>query len=78
MYYTLIFIININKRGESMIKEIKDCNKYKSRLNTVLSELEPLEDGVDCDYSYVIVCLQQATQQLERRREQLQKKGRTL
>ena len=59
------------------IKEIKRLKNYNTRLTTVLSELEVLEDGVDCDYSYTIICLQQATRQLERRREQLQKRGRT-
>ena len=58
------------------INEIKKLKKYNNRLTTVLNELETLEDGIDCDYSYVIICLQQATQQLERRREQLQKRGR--
>lgn len=61
-----------------MIPEIKKLENYNTRLKTVLSELEVLEDGVDCDYSYTIVCLQQASQQLERRREQLQKRGRKL
>ena len=58
-------------------KEIKNLKKYNTRLTTVLNELEVLEDGVDCDYSYTTICLQQATVQLERRREQLQQRGRT-
>ena len=60
-----------------MIDEIRKLKNYNTRLTTVLNELAALEDGVDCDYSYVTVCLQQATQHLERRRENLQRRGRT-
>ena len=59
------------------MNELEKMKNYNSRLKTVLNELTSLEDGVDCDYSYTIVCLQQATQHLERRRETLQRRGRT-
>lgn len=60
-----------------MIKAISELNKYKSRLNTVLSELETLEDGKDADYQDVIVDLRWVVLMLENRRESLQRRGRT-
>jgi hypothetical protein len=59
-----------------MIDEIRELNKYKARLNTVLSELETLEDGVDADYQDVIIDLRWVVMNLENRRESLQKRGR--
>lgn len=60
-----------------MIEDLHKLKNYNVRLTTVLNELQSLEDGIDCDYSYVVICLQQATQHLERRRENLQRRGRT-
>ena len=60
-----------------MIDEIKELNRYKARLNTVLSELETLEDGVDADYSDVMTDLRWVVLMLENRRESLQRRGRT-
>lgn len=60
-----------------MIKAISELNKYKSRLNTVLSELESLEDGQDADYQECIIDLRGVVLMLEQRRERLQKRGRT-
>ncbi len=59
-----------------MIDEIRELNKYKARLNTVLSELETLEDGVNADYQDVIIDLRWVVMNLENRRESLQKRGR--
>lgn len=61
-----------------MIKAIEELNRYKARLNTVLSELETLEDGVDADYQDVIIDLRWVVMNLENRRESLQKRGRCL
>ena len=51
-----------------MIKAIEELNRYKARLNTVLSELETLEDGVDADYQDVIIDLRWVVMNLENRR----------
>ena len=59
-----------------MIKAIAELNKYKARLNTVLSELETLEDGKDADYQDVIIDLRWVVMNLENRRETLQRRGR--
>lgn len=61
-----------------MNEDIEKLRGYNNRIATMLNELEVLEDGVDCDYSYTIICLQQATLYLERRRENLQRRGRHL
>ena len=61
-----------------MIDEIRELNRYKARLNTVLSELETLEDGVDADYSDVMTDLRWVVLMLENRRESLQRRGRRL
>ena len=61
-----------------MIKAISELNKYKIRLNTVLSELETLEDGKDADYQECIIDLRGVVLMLENRRESLQRRGRTL
>ena len=60
-----------------MITAIAELNKYKARLNTVLSELETLEDGKDADYQDVITDLRWVVLMLEQRRERLQRRGRT-
>lgn len=59
-----------------MITAIAELNKYKARLNTVLSELETLEDGKDADYQDVITDLRWVVLMLENRRESLQRRGR--
>ena len=61
-----------------MNDDIEKLKGYNNRIATMLNELVVLEDSVDCDYSYTIICLQQATQYLERRRENLQQRGRSL
>lgn len=61
-----------------MITAISELNKYKIRLNTVLSELETLEDGIDADYSEIVTDLHWIVYHLEQRREQLQRRGRRL
>ena len=47
------------------------------RLNTVVNELESLEDFVDVDYSDIKTDIGFCTVLLEQRRERLQRKGRT-
>lgn len=60
-----------------MIPEIKKMKHWNSRLTTVLNELATLEDGVDCDYTEVRTDLAWLCNQLEQRRERLQRRGRT-
>ena len=60
------------------MKDIKDLKHTHMRMETVLNELEILEDGVDCDYSEVKIDYQWIVQQLEHRRETLQRRGRRL
>lgn len=48
------------------------------RLNTVVSELDVLEDFEGADYSEISTDLGFCTVLLEQRRERLQRKGRTL
>ena len=55
-----------------MIDEIKRLKNYNTRLTTVLSELEVLEDGVDADYGEIVTDIGYCTNLLEQRREQLQ------
>ena len=52
--------------------------KTHARMTTVLNELEVLEDGIDADYSQVTIDYRWLVQELEHRRETLQKRGRTL
>lgn len=59
-----------------MIKAIEELQRYRSRLTTVLNELETLEDGVDADYQDVITDLRWVVHILENRRESLQRRGR--
>ena len=59
-----------------MIKAVEELNRYKARLNTVVKELETLEDGVDADYQDVITDLRWVVHILVQRREQLQREGR--
>ena len=58
----------------------KDFGKLKGyliRLNTVVDELDKLEDFKDADYSDVATDIGFCTVMLEQRRERLQKRGRT-
>ena len=59
----------------------KDFGKLKAyliRLNTVVNELDKLEDFKDADYSDVATDIGFCTVMLEQRRERLQKRGRHL
>ena len=60
------------------IKAISEMKKTHARMTTVLNELEVLEDGIDADYSQVTIDYRWLVQELEHRRETLQKRGRTL
>ena len=60
-----------------MSEDFKDLKKYVVRLNTVLNELDVLEDFVDVDYSDAATDVGFVTVMLEQRRERLQKRGRT-
>ena len=60
------------------IKEIEEMKKTHRRMTTILNELAVLEDGVDADYSQVKIDYRWLVQELEHRRETLQKRGRYL
>ena len=60
------------------IKAILELKKTHSRMTTILNELEVLEDGVGADYSQVTIDYRWLVQELEHRRESLQKRGRHL
>ena len=60
-----------------MIKAIAELKKTHARMTTVLNELEVLEDGIDADYSQVTIDYRWLVQELEHRRETLQRRGRT-
>ena len=64
----------IEKCDDSDFRKLK---LYVSRLNTVVSELESLEDFVDADYSEISTDIGYCTVLLEQRRERLQRRGRT-
>ena len=58
----------------------KDFGKLKGyliRLNTVVGELDKLEDFKDADYSDIAIDIGFCAAMLEQRRERLQKRGRT-
>ena len=59
------------------IKAISELQKYTVRLNTVVNELDTLEDGEGADYQDVITDLRWVVLMLEQRRETLQRRGRT-
>lgn len=61
-----------------MIKAISELKKAHSRMTTVLNELEVLEDGIDADYSQVVIDYKWLLNECEHRRETLQRRGRTL
>ena len=60
-----------------MNEDFRRLKHYLVRLNTVVNELEVLEDWVDVDYSDVSVDIGFHTNMLEQRRERLQRRGRT-
>lgn len=61
-----------------VIKAISEMKKTHARMTTVLNELAVLEDGIDADYSQVTIDYRWLVQELEHRRETLQRRGRTL
>ena len=61
-----------------VIKAISEMKKTHARMTTILNELEVLEDGIDADYSQVTIDYRWLVQELEHRRETLQRRGRTL
>ena len=60
-----------------MNDDFRKLKNYVIRLNTVVNELDVLEDFVDVDYSESATDLGYLTVMLEQRRERLQRKGRT-
>ena len=64
----------IEVRDDSDFKRLKH---YLMRLNTVVNELESLEDFENVDYTDVATDIGYHTAMLEQRRERLQRKGRT-
>jgi hypothetical protein len=60
-----------------MNDDFKQLKRYVMRLNTVVSELDSLEDFVDADYSEISTDIGFCTVLLEQRRERLQRRGRT-
>ena len=64
----------IKKRSNSDFKQLK---MYVLRLNTVVGELDSLEDFEDADYSEIKTDIGYCTSLLEQRRERLQRRGRT-
>ena len=64
----------IEKVDDSDFRKLK---LYVARLNTVVSELDSLEDFVDADYSEIKTDIGYCTVLLEQRRELLQRRGRT-
>ena len=60
-----------------MNKDFRQLKLYVSRLNTVVSELENLEDWEGVDYSEIKTDIGYCTVLLEQRRERLQRRGRT-
>ena len=57
--------------------DFRKLKNYVVRLNTVVNELDVLEDFVDVDYSESATDLGYLTVMLEQRRERLQRRGRT-
>ena len=58
--------------------DFRKLKRYVARLQTVVNELDVLEDFQDVDYSDVATDVGYCTVLLEQRRERLQKRGRTL
>ena len=59
-----------------MNDDFRKLKHYLVRLNTVVDELESLEDWVNVDYSDVSTDIGFHTNMLEQRRERLQRRGR--
>ena len=59
-------------------KDFKKLKAYLIRLNTVVDELDRLEDFKDADYSDISTDVGYCTVLLEQRRDRLMKRGRTL
>ena len=57
--------------------DFRKMKMYLIRLNTVLGELELLEDWKNVDYGEVATDIGYCTVLLEQRRERLQRRGRT-
>lgn len=57
--------------------DFRKLKRYVARLNTVVNELDVLEDYEDVDYSDICTDIGYCTVLLEQRRERLQKRGRT-
>ena len=60
-----------------MSSDFKKLKNYTARLQTVVNELDSLEDFEDVDYSDVSTDIGYCTVLLEQRRERLQRRGRT-
>ena len=60
-----------------MSSDFRQLKLYVGRLNTVVSELEVLEDWEGVDYSEIKTDIGYCTAMLEQRRERLQRRGRT-
>lgn len=60
-----------------MNTDFKKLKLYVARLQTVVNELESLEDFQDADYSEIATDIGYCTVLLEQRRERLQRRGRT-
>ena len=60
-----------------MNDDFRKLKHYVIRLNTVINELESLEDFKDADYSDIATDIGFHTVMLEQHRERLQRRGRT-
>ena len=60
-----------------MNSDFKQLKRYLARLNTVVAELDVLEDFEGVDYSDIKTDVGYCTVLLEQRRERLQRKGGT-
>ena len=60
-----------------MNDDFKKLKNYAARLQTVVNELNSLEDFEDADYSEISTDIGYCTNLLEQRRERLQRRGRT-
>ena len=58
-------------------RDFKKLKGFLVRLNTVVDELDKLEDFRDADYSDAATDVGFVTVMLEQRRERLQRRGRT-
>ena len=58
-------------------RDFKKLKGFLVRLNTVVDELDKLEDFKDADYSDAATDVGFVTVMLEQRRERLQRRGRT-